>query len=280
MSTRFAYLNGNIVPVEEAAVSIFDRGLMYGDGLFETIRMQNGRCVRLSSHLERLRIGAQTLMFADAIPSIDFANAIAALCEANQLTDARIRLTITRGKSKPGKLWPISQSEPTVIITADLLPSPSLEPARVIISSIRRDETNPLCAVKSLNYLPGILARIEAEQAGADDAILLNTQGNIAEGTIGNIFLIGGNRLITPSLDQGVLPGTVRAALLTIASELGLSAVECPVTLQDIINADELFFTNAIQLVRPISAVDGNPIGIGNYAKCAHILEGLSNRSQ
>lgn len=276
MSTHFAYLNGKIVPAEEAAVSIFDRGIMYGDGLFETIRMQNRKCVRLNSHLDRLRIGAHTLKFNDILSNIDFTNAITAICEANHLTDARVRLTITRGRSEPGKLWPVKQNEPTIIITADFLPPPSLEPVRVIISSIRRDENNPLSAVKSLNYLPGILARIEAEQGGVDDAILLNTRGNIVEGTIGNIFIIAGNRLITPSLDQGVLPGTVRAAVLALAPELGLDAIECPVTMQDLTNADELFFTNAIQLVRPISEVDGKEIGAGVYAKCAHVLEMLS----
>lgn len=278
MSERFAYLNGSIVPIEEAAVNILDRGLMYGDGLFETIRVQNGKCVRSDRHLERLQVGAQTLKFADALSGIDLTGAVAAVCEANQLTDARVRLTITRGRSEgPGKLWPVGKSEPTVIATADPLLPPSFDSVRVIISPIRRDETNPLCAVKSLNYLPGILARVEAEKAGVDDAVLLNTQGNVAEGTIGNIFLISGRKLITPSLDQGVLPGTVRAALIALAPELGLDIAECPISPQDIINADELFFTNAIQLVRPIREVDGNPIGSGAYEISARIFEALMN---
>ena len=273
MSERFAFINGGIVPLETACVSILDRGLMYGDGLFETIRVVGGKAVRLERHLARLHAGAHILRFGESLRGIDFASAVASVCEANGLTDARVRLTVTRGLAEgPGRLLPSGATSPTVAVTADPLPAANLDPARVVISSIRRDEKSPLCGVKSLNYLPGILARAEAADAGADDAILLNTQGNVAETTIGNIFLVKGRELITPSLDQGPLPGTVREAVLALAPDLGLNVIEAPLSPDELLEVDELFLTNAIQLARPIGQVGGTAVGNGKGEVCGGLL--------
>ena len=276
MKERFAHVNGSIVAAKDAAVGIADRGLIYGDGLYETIRVRNGKCVRFRRHIERLFNGAGILGFNDSVFNVDFGGAIGELLEANGLTDARVRVTVTRGVSTgPGKMGGAGASEPTVVITADVLPESRLEPTRVIISSLRRDERSPLTGVKTLNCLPSVVARIEAENKGADDAVFLNTDGKVAEGTSANIFLVFGDRLLTPSLDQGCLPGTVRAALLESAPELGLEAVECAIESDGLCEADEVFFTSAIKLIRPIYEVAGTSVGNGRQEACARILETL-----
>jgi len=273
----FAYVCGDIVPIEEAKISISDRGLLYGDGLFETIRVINSQCVRFSRHMDRLHAGSHILGFGDSLNKIDFEAAIASILDANNLADARVRLTVTRGASAgPGRLGSSSEKA-TIIITADPLAQTAPEPARIIISSIRRDENSPLSRVKSLNYLPSILARIEAEQSGVDDAILLNNRGGVSDGVVGNVFMVKGKKLMTPPLDEGPLPGTVRAAIIHLAPELGLEAVETAIDPIQLHDADELFFTNAIQLVRPICELSGKKVGTGRFA--SELLHTLSFRT-
>lgn len=275
MSVRFACLNGRILPLAEARVSVVDRGLLYGDGLFETIRVVGGACIGLARHVARLHSGARTLGFPQPLCVGELAGVISLLLDANGLADARARLTLTRGVSSgPGRLAPSGGAEPTMIITTDPLPKHVPEPARVVVSSIRRDEMSPLCSVKSTSYLPGILARIDAERAGADDALLLNTRGKVAEGTVANLFLVRGRTLVTPSLDQGVLPGTARAAVIELAPGLGLEAVEAEVDPGELIEADELFFTNAIQLTRQIRGINGTDLS-GGHEVAAQVREAL-----
>jgi branched-subunit amino acid aminotransferase/4-amino-4-deoxychorismate lyase len=268
MSEQLAYVNGRVLPISRARVSVMDRGLLYGDGLFETIGVRGGGCVRLDKHLERLHFGAGVLGFADSLQGLDIIGGIAHLLDATGLADARVRVTVTRGESDGAGLAAGVRGGPTVVITAQPLPGSEPAPARVIVSSIRRDEASPLSSIKSLNYLPGILAQREAAAAGADDALLLNTQGNLAEGTAGNLFLVLGDRLITPGLDQGPLPGTVRAAIIELAPRFGLEVVEGAVTPDDLFLADELFLTNAIQLARPVCEVSGQAIGDGSRRVC------------
>ena len=276
MKERFAHVNGNIVPVGDAVVSIADRGLIYGDGLYETIRVRNGKCVRFRRHIERLFNGARVLGFNESVFELDFGKTIDEVLQANRLADARVRVTVTRGVSTdPGKMGGAGAGEPTVVVTADVLPEPGLEPTRVIISSLRRDEKSPLVGVKTLNCLPSVVALAEARDQGADDAVLLNTRGKIAEGTSANVFLLLGDRLVTPSLDQGCLAGTVRAAVLELAAELGFEAAEFVIEPDALREADELFFTSAIKLIRPICEVAGTRVGDGTHGTCARILEAL-----
>ena len=263
VSKRYASVCGRIVPIEQARVGVLDRGLLYGDGLFETIRVRAGQCARLERHLERLHAGAGTLRFGNVLDGFDFHSMIRSVLDANRLVDARVRLAVTRGESAGAGRIGGSDGPPTIIITSDpLVPDPP-EPADVIIATIRRDESSPLARIKSLNYLPSILGRIEAEDAGADDAILLNTSGMISDGTVGNVFLVKGDSLVTPSLDQGPLPGTVRAELIELAPKLGLQMAERTVSPDELAEADEVFFTNAIQLVRSVRSVGGSAVGIG-----------------
>ena len=264
MAERFAYVGGTVVPLEDAAIGVTDRGVTYGDGLYETIRVRGGRCVRLLLHLDRLVSGSRTLEFGDELCDVNFRGAISNVLEANHLTDARVRVTITRGQSAgPGRMGVSEASNPTVIITADPLIEVEPEPCPVIVSRYRRDETSPLAGVKTLNCLSSVMACIDAAKQGAADAILLNTQGNVAEGTSANVFVLKGERLMTPSLDQGCLPGTVRSTVLGLAPQLGVQAVECVIGPESLMGADEVFFTSAIRLVRPIGSVDGAAVGPG-----------------
>lgn len=274
MSKRYASVTGRIVPVDEVSVSVFDRGFLYGDGVFETIRVRSGRCIRLNRHVDRLRNGLGVLSIADPFLNVDIETAIGELLEANRQTNARVRVTVTRGEGRPGKIG-ASEGAPTVIITSEDLADSPLEPARAIVASIRRDENNSLSSVKSLNYLPSVLARIEAERAGADDALLLNTRGCISDGTVGNVFLIQGEKLLTPALSEGPLPGTVRAAVIEMARDLGFDVLETSISLQEISKADEAFYTNAIQLVRPICSISGSMIGNNKHKVSARIREAL-----
>jgi branched-chain amino acid aminotransferase len=262
---RFAYVSGKVVPIEEAVVSVSDRGVIYGDGLYETIRAKGGECVRLALHLDRLFTGARTLGFPDDLSKLGFASAIAEVLEANSLLNARVRVTVTRGRdTAPGGMGPASATQPTVIITAYPLIEVEPQPCHVVISSFRRDETSPLANVKTINCLPSVMALAEAQRSGASDAILLNTQGNVAEGSTANVFIVNGGHLTTPSVDQGCLPGTVRSAVLGLAPHLGLEVSEGPVRPEVLNDADEVFFTSAIRLVRPIGVIDGRTVGSGD----------------
>ncbi|MCL5104578.1 MAG: aminodeoxychorismate lyase [Armatimonadetes bacterium] len=276
MSERYAYVSGSIVRRDEAGVAIDDRGLLFGDGLYETIRVRDGQCVRLDAHLERLRAGMETLSFGQRPEDSLIARAVESVLEANNLIDARARLTVTRGLSEgPGRTGR-SSSPPTVIVTADPLPESRPSPARVIFSSIRKDEASPLCRVKSLNHLPNVYGRIEAERAGVDDGIFLNTLGNVCEGLSSNLFLVKGNSLITPSLDQGPLPGTARAAVIDLAPGLGLDVEERAVRPEELFDADEVFLTNAITLVRPVREVDGKRAG-GGFDVGERVYRGIAD---
>lgn len=254
---NWAYLNGKILPATEPAVALVDRGFLFGYGLFETIRIQNGRCIRFSRHMSRLADGAR-LIGLDNLPTPHaIQEAISSIIEANSIRNARLRLTVTGGISLEAGITLQGNPNPSLAIVAYELPDTEPSPASVIISTIRRDEQNPLSSLKSLNYLPSILALREARSKGADDAVMLNTRGHVAEGTVGNIFLRFGDTLVTPSLDEGLVPGTVRAAIVEHAPELGLQVIEKEVTTDELTRADEAFFTNAIQLIRPIREING-----------------------
>ena len=245
------HLNGRIVESEQATVGISDRGLLYGDGLYETIRVRNGKCVRFESHVRRLMHGAGVLEMPASVGAFDYAAAIAELLDANALSDARVRITITRGATT-GDIVPSPDAKPTIFITAVPLPTHDPRPVSVIVSSFGRGPA-PLCSVKTTNCLPSILAKSQAARRGADDALLTNTQGNIAEATTANVFIVKDNRLITPGDDQCCLPGTVRAAVLEMAPSLGLEPVESAVTPDLLDDADEMFLTSAIKLVRSVA---------------------------
>jgi branched-chain amino acid aminotransferase len=254
--TGTVWLDGRLVAAAEARIDPADRGFLLGDGLFETMRARAGAVLRLNAHLARLRAGVTVLRIAPLPPDADIAAALDATLRANGLADAVLRLTVTRGPAGRG-LPPPADARPTVLVTAAPPPA-SPDPARVVIArTTRRNENSPLCAVKSLNRLDDVLARVDAAERGADDALLLNNAGRLVESTVANLFAVIGGELVTPPLSDGALPGTVRAALIA-----GHGVVERPLTEADFAAADEAFLTNALGL-RPVIACDGRPVGDG-----------------
>ena len=270
------YLNGRLVPRSEARLSPFDHGFLYGYGLFETMRAYNGCIFRLDSHVNRLRHSADMLGLAGKLAAFNLETACLETLGANGLKDARLRLTITAGE---GDMIPDPStcSNLTVLVTArNLIPLPPEKYElgfKAALSSIHRNSQSPLSRLKSTCYMDNILARMEAKADGADEAILLNERGYLAEGSISNIFLVKKSLspkgkgqvmvLITPSLESGVLPGITREAVLQMAQALNIKTVEREIELKELIEAEEAFITNSILEIMPLTAFDGKPIGTG-----------------
>lgn len=244
------WLGTGIVAQEAAAISPLDRGFTLGDGLFETVRVASGTVLRVEAHLARLAAGARVLGLP--LPALDLADALAATAVANALTDGALRLTLTRGVGPRGVLPPAAPV-PTLVITAAPLPPPAAPARLVIVERTRRNEFSPLAQVKSLNYLDNILARQEAAARGADDGVLLNTRGEVAETSIANLFAVLDGALVTPPLAAGVLPGIMRAAVLA------QGAAERPLTVADLARAEEIVLTSALG-IRSVAALEGRDL--------------------
>lgn len=260
------YLNGDILSPEQAGLSPADRGFTLGDGLFETIKVSHAQPLRLGGHLRRLGDGATTLRLP--VPSSDdLRSALARVIAANGLEYGALRLTISRGPGQRG-LLPPQPATPTVLITAGPLP-PALPPAQAIIAaSVRRNAHSPLSRCKSLSYLDNILARQEAADNNADEAVLLNTDGYVAETTIANLFMVGADGiLVTPPVADGALPGIRRAELLR-----SMVALERSISTDDLRAAREVFLTNALS-VRPLVSLDGRAIGDGQPGPLSQRLQ-------
>ncbi len=246
------WLNGALVASAAARIDPADRGLLLGDGLFETLRVAQGTPRHAARHLSRLREGAALLRLD--LPEADvLCEAFAAMIAAHQLTDCVLRLTVTRGPGPRGVL-PARPQRPTVMVTAAPLPPPA-GPASVIIARTITREISPLSRVKSLNYLPSILARIEAQERCADDALLLNPNGTVAEASAANVFLRRGGVWLTPPLEDGALPGIRRAVLL----EAGLLR-EATLPPEWLFETEALCLGNALSL-RAINTVEGQAVG-------------------
>jgi branched-chain amino acid aminotransferase len=268
------YLNGQLVPRSKARLSPFDHGFLYGYGLFETMRAYNGRIFRLDRHLARLRRSAESLGLANKLAAFDLEIACMKTLGANKLKDARLRLTVSAGE---GDMTPDpgTCASPTVLVTAqNLIPLPPEKYEsgfKAALSSLRRNSQSPLSRLKSTCYMENILARVEAKATGCDEAILLNEQGYLAEGSTTNIFLVekslslegrGEVRvLVTPSLESGALPGITREAVLEIAQAATIKTLERQVELKELIEAEEAFITNSILEIMPLTCFDGKLIG-------------------
>ena len=269
------YLNGRLVPRFEARLSPFDHGFLYGYGLFETMRAYNGRIFRLDAHLTRLRCSAESIGLTHSILTTDEGKqslkaACVATLEANELKDARIRLTVSAGE---GDMTPDAGtcSNPTILITArSLVPLPPEKYEtgfRAAVSFLRRNSQSPLSRLKSTSYMESILARTTAKAAGYDEAIFLNERGYLAEGSTTNIFLVSHGELITPCFESGVLPGITRDAVLEIARTSHIKATERWVQLNELVEAKESFLTNSILELMPLVSVEGRTVGTGKPGK-------------
>ena len=261
---RWIFVNGEVVERSTARVSALDRGLLYGYGLFETMRSYGGRVFRLAEHYRRLCDGASRLAMAVPLSLDDVGGAVDAVLVRNDLADAYLRLTVTAG-TPPNAAGPAGDAAAVLVARplADYPPDLYRRGMAAVVSPVRRNETSPLTRVKSLNHLDSLLAREAARRCGADEAILLNTRGLVAEGSASNLFLVEGGRLLTPSVESGALPGITRQAALELASAAGLEAVESGVEMQALWDAPEVFLTNSVMEVMPLTTLDGRPVGSG-----------------
>ncbi len=259
------YLNGALVPRGEARITPFDRGFLYGYGLFETMRSYGGRVFRLDRHLARLMQSAEELDLVSQLDPDELERAIYQTLEANKLLDARIRLTVAAGEGER-ELAPPPSGTLTILVVAEKLTIPShiyQQGIRTAIVSTRRNSQSPLPRIKSLNYLEGLIAHSEAVALGADEAIMLNDRGYVSECSTSNIFLVLTGKLLTPSLDSGILPGITREAVLELAHDSDIEAVEGEIPPSDLLRTDEVFITTSVREVVPVVTVDGRPVGLG-----------------
>lgn len=256
------WLDGRLVPVEAARIDPRDRGLLLGDGLFETMRAVGGRVPLLDRHLRRLRAGAALLGIGPVAGDAAIAAACADLLRANGLADAALRLTLTRGPGPRG-LLPPAESMPVILLAAFPPPAPPPPATAILATLTRRNEHSPLAGLKSLAYLDQLLALREARAAGADDALLRNTAGRLACATAANLFLVMAGGLLTPLLGEGVLPGITRGLVLELAAALGIACREEPLPVEAVAQAEGAFLTSSLVGLRPLVALDGRQIGSG-----------------
>ncbi len=266
---KLIYLNGKLVDKDEAKISVFDHGLLYGDGVFEGIRAYDGNIFKLKEHLERLYRSAKVISLNIPMEIDALEKAVVETVKVNNLTDAYIRLVITRGVGDLG-LNPNICTEPTVFIIADkiaLYPEKFYKDGlKIITASTRRnipEALNP--RIKTLNYLNNIMAKIEANLAGVPEALMLNREGYVAECTGDNIFIISRrNKVFTPPPYLGTLTGITRRVIIELAIEMELDIKESPFTLFEVYNAKECFLTGTAAEVVPVVNVDGRVIGNGS----------------
>jgi branched-chain amino acid aminotransferase len=261
------YLNGQFVDEPDAKVSVFDHGLLYGDGVFEGIRFYNGRVFLFEEHLDRLFDSAKAILLTIPMERDALREAVLETCRQNNLRDGYIRLVVTRGKGDLG-LNPNKCKEPTVFIIAATI---ELYPEKYYVEGLRVNTVptqrvsaaavSP--AIKSLNYLNNILAKIEGNLYGAQESIMLNAQGFIAECTADNLFVVKKDKIFTPHVSDGALGGITRRLMFDLAREMGREIIDVNLTRYDLFVADELFLTGTGAEVVPINEVDGRKIGSG-----------------
>ena len=263
-ATPVCWRNGQIVPLEQATVSVFDHGLLYGDGVFEGIRFYNGKAFRLQAHLDRLMLSARAIALEIPYSIAALTQAVMETIAAAPTNNGYMRMVVTRGVGPLG-IDPSRCHSPQLFIIADSLHMVSErvrnEGAKVIIAATRRlgaDGLDP--RIKSLNYLNHILARMEATHAGADEAILLNSSGRIAEGSADNIFIVQRGELLTPPVIEGALDGITRQVVLELAEKLGIKSREIPLAPYDLFTADECFLTGTGAELIPVGYADGRKI--------------------
>ena len=261
------YIDGKYYDEHTAKISVFDHGLLYGDGIFEGIRAYNGLVFKLQEHVERLFSSAKSLMLSIPLGHAQMMAAVVETCRRNKLRDGYIRLVVTRGPGTLG-LNPNRCKKPSVIIIAgkiQLYPPALYERGMEIITvpTTRNLHSALNPAIKSLNYLNNIMAKIEANNAGYEEAIMLNPEGFVAECTGDNIFIMSEGRLLTPPLWAGALYGITRRVVMELAAESGMEVRETNLTRHELFNADECFLTGTGAEIVPVVKIDGRVIGNG-----------------
>jgi branched-chain amino acid aminotransferase len=258
------YLNGELVPISQARISLLDYGFLFAYALFETMRAYSGEIFKLERHLERLAGSAAVLELP--VERERWQEGIRAVLQANTLKEARVRLVLSAG---PGDLVPdlATCTHPTLCVLAVPYKPPSADIYEhgysVITSSLRRNSYSPLPGFKTSNFLESLLARREARRVGADDALLLNDRGLVAEASSSNVFVVRDGRLLTPRLGSGLLPGVTRGVILELAAERGIPAAEVDLRPEDLSEAAEIFISNSIIEIMPVTKLNGRQIGTG-----------------
>jgi branched-chain amino acid aminotransferase len=265
--SRIVFMNDRLVPEAEARVSVFDHGLLYGDGVFEGLRSYAGRVFRLDTHLDRLWASARAIALEIPLAKDVVAQAVNDTLAANKLVDGYVRLLVTRGAGSLG-LDPNRTKNPQVIVIADtisLYPREFYEKGlRIVTAATQRTQSAALSPrIKSLNYLNNIMAKLEGLQAGCVEALMLNHKGEVAECTGDNIFVVRGTKLLTPPPDAGILEGITRNAVMELAHAAGIDCREQTLVRHDLYTADECFLTGTAAEVIPVVEIDGRTIGAG-----------------
>jgi branched-chain amino acid aminotransferase len=261
------FIDGKYYNEQNAKISVFDHGLLYGDGIFEGIRAYNGRVFKLKEHIDRLFYSAKAILLEIPMTHAQIMKAVVDTCRQNKIRDGYIRLVVTRGVGTLG-LNPNRCKKPSVIVIAgkiQLYPEEyyknGLEIITVPTTRNLHSALNP--AIKSLNYLNNILAKIEANNGGVEEAVMLNSEGYVAECTGDNIFIVKGNQLLTPPLSAGALYGITREVVMNLAKDSGMQVSEPNLTRYDLFNAEECFLTGTGAELIPVVKIDGRVIGTG-----------------
>ena len=261
------YIDGKMVPKSQATVSVFDHGLLYGDGVFESFRVYGGVIFQFNEHLQRLYVSSKAIRLNVPLPPAEMTNAIVETVRRNGLKEAYIRLMVTRGVGDMGVDSRKCVKSTLIIIVENIPPSfgnAAKEGISLIISSIRRDTVDATThEIKSLNYLNSVLAKQEAVDLGADDALMLDKNGFLSESTTTNLFIIKGEEILTPPTFAGILSGVTRNRTIRLMRDLGYKVVEKTLTPFDLTTADEAFLTGTLAEVAPVVKVKGYPIGSG-----------------
>ncbi len=260
----YVFLNGDMVLEDEALVSIRDRGFLYGDGIFETLRSYDGKPFLLREHLQRLDSSAQALEIPLTYSPQELRKAVESLLVLNKVADAIIRITLTRGESPHYGLQPPKKHTPTLIIQCHpFQPHPEeyyKNGLNLIISTYLRSVSCPIFRHKTANFLTAVMAKQEATRKGAHDALFLNTNGHVCEATTSNIFLVESGKVITPSLEANILPGITREKVLELCKQEGIPASEELFDKERLCGAEEVFLTNSLAEIVPVSQIEDKPI--------------------
>lgn len=271
MSDQWIYLDGQFVKKKDAVISVYDHGFLYGDGVFEGLRVYEGNVFRLKEHMDRLYASAHSIMLKIPFSKEEFTQVIVDTIRKNELKSAYLRVVVSRGPGDLG-LDPRSCPMPSIIVIAEALSifgkelyENGLKMASVATRRNRSDVLSP--QVKSLNYLNNIIVKLESIQSGADEALMMNDQGYVTEGSADNIFVVKNNKIITPPVYLGALEGVTRNVIIDLAEKRGYSMQEVPFTRHDVYIADEVFLTGTAAEVIPVVEVDQRVIGSGDPGK-------------
>ena len=270
------FIDGKFYSEHDAKISVFDHGFLYGDGVFEGIRAYNGRVFRLKEHIDRLFYSAKAILLEIPMSHAEISQAVVESCRANKIRDGYVRLVVTRGVGTLG-LNPKSCKKPSIVIIAGKIQvyPPDVYArgiAIVTVPTVRNLHSALNPAIKSLNYLNNILAKIEANNAGCENGLMLNAEGFVSECTVDNVFILKNGELFTPPLSAGALYGITRQTVIELAVQDGLKVSEPNLTRYDLYNADECFLTGTGAEIMPVIKIDGRVIGTGKPGRTTRKL--------